>query len=168
MIVLGVDPGISGGIAVIEDYKLVAVYDMPTVQVPYKGKTKNKIDGKLLYKCLDLYKPNVIAIEDVHAMPKNGATSMFNFGYAAGVIYGAACGMKKYCDVQFVRPQTWKKHFCLIGTSKDAARLKCIQLFPHMKDKFKLKKSSGISDASLIGFYGYFWNDINNELITEV
>jgi crossover junction endodeoxyribonuclease RuvC len=168
MIVIGVDPGIYGGLSVVSDGYLVATSTMPVVPVPYKGKTKYKVDGKSVCEFLELKKPSIVVIEDVHAMPKNGATSMFNFGYSAGVIYGAVCSFWRDCDVQFVRPQAWKKHFNLLNSNKDAARLLCLEKFPHMKDKFKLKKSSGISDSSLIALYGYFWNYIDNELNNEV
>jgi hypothetical protein len=153
MIVCGVDVGLQGGLSIIEDGELVAVFDMPVNPVPYKGKTRNEIDAVEICNILETFRPNIIAIESVSARPGNGGTSLFRFGYASGVVYGAASSFWRDSQTVFVRPQAWKRYWNLIGTSKDEARILCLEKFPSMKDKFKLKKSSGIADASLIALY---------------
>lgn len=155
LMILGVDPGLSGGISVIDDGQLIAVYDMPVRDVPYKKKTRKVVDGKALYEIFNTHTPNLIVIETVGSMTGQGVTSSFNFGYSAGVIYGCASAFWRDTETQFVRPQAWKKKLGLIGTEKDAARLKCIEIFASHADWFKLKKSSGKADASLIALYGY-------------
>jgi hypothetical protein len=156
MIVCGVDVGLQGGLSIIEDGELVAVFDMPVNPVPYKGKTRNEIDAVEICNILETFRPNIIAIESVSARPGNGGTSLFRFGYASGVIYGCAASRWKECEIQMIRPQAWKKYWNLLGTAKDEARILCLEKFPKMKDKFRLKKSSGIADASLIAGYSYF------------
>ncbi len=153
--VCGIDVGLQGGISIIEDGELISVFDMPVNLVPYKGKTRNEVDACEIHNILETFRPNIIAIEQVAARPGNGGTSLFRFGYASGVVYGAASARWRECNIKMVRPQAWKKNFGLIGTSKDEARILCLEKFPNMKDKFRLKKSSGIADASLIGLYSY-------------
>ena len=155
MIIIGVDPGITGGIAVLDDGRLIKVYDMPVRAVPYKKKTRNVVDGIAVYEIFCEHDPNFIIIEEVHAMPKNGATSMFNFGYAAATVFGVACSFWKDTDIQFVTPQAWKKKMNLLKTEKDDARLRCIEIFSSHSDWFKLKKHSGRADASLIALASY-------------
>lgn len=158
MIVIGVDPGLTGGLAVIDDGQLVAVYDMPVKAITYKGKTRKEVDGAELNRLFNLYVPAYIFIEKVSAMPGQGVTSMFRFGQSLGVIQGAADAFWSTTSVELVSPQKWKKNFKLIGTKKDAAREKCIEIFNSKKNWFKLKKSSGKADATLLGLYGYLQN----------
>src|ERR1039457_7267154 len=108
MIIIGVDPGITGGIAVLDEGQLIAVYDMPIRAVPYKKKTRNVVDGKALYEIFRVHDAHLIIIESVTAMKGQGVTSMFNFGYSSGVIYGCASAFWEWSEIRFVRPQVWK------------------------------------------------------------
>ena len=100
-----------------------------------------------------------VIIEQVSAMPGQGVTSMFNFGQSFGVIKGicSALGISIY----FIRPAKWKKHFNLIGTTKDASRTKVIEMFPDLSPQLTKKKDSNKSDAILIG--KYFVDHFTNE-----
>jgi hypothetical protein len=167
MIIIGVDVGITGGLAVLEDGKLIALYPMPAKEVDYKGKTRKEVDGKLLYTLFERHNPNLVAIELVHAMPKNGATSMFRFGYSAGVVYGIACGFWQDTQIQFIRPQDWKKAMGLLKTSKNDAISKCLEVFVSHRDWFsstgprggKDPSLSGKADAALIALTAYLDNE---------
>ena len=159
MIIAACDPGVSGAIAILDDGQLIAVYDMPVRAVPYKKKTRNVVDGKALYEIFNTHTPSLIVIESVTALAGNGVTSMFNFGYSAGVIYGCASAFWKETEIQFIRPQAWKKQLDLIGKPKDAARILCLEMFASKDEFFKLKKYGGRADAALIAMAAYLENE---------
>ena len=153
MIIIGVDPGISGAISVVENKKILEVYDTPTM---IEGKkNKRQINGaqvtNIIKERLNNKEEVVVVVEHVNAMPGQGVTSMFNFGQSFGVIKGicAALGLPIY----FVRPSKWKKHFNLIKTNKDASRTKVIEAYPEISSKLHRKKDSNRADAILIALY---------------
>ena len=161
MIVFGIDPGVSGALSVYEDKKLKEVIDMPTMS---EGK-KNKKQINAAQLSLEIKQringssENAVVIEHVTAMPGQGVTSMFNFGQSFGVIKGICSALT--LPVYFVRPVKWKKHFNLIGSSKDASRTKAIELFPSFSNEMSKKKDANKADAILIG--RYFLDHFNNE-----
>ena len=153
MRIIGIDPGLSGAIAILEDGKIKELFDMPVM--PDGKKNKRQLNNALLVK---LIKDNIKNIEDtvmvveqVNAMPGQGVTSMFNFGQTFGAIKGicAALGL----PIFFVRPAKWKKHFELINSSKDSSRTKAIEMYPSISEKLSKKKDVNKSDAILIGRY---------------
>ena len=140
MKIIGIDPGISGGVAVLENNKVLSLFDMPVM--PEGKKNKRQLNSAQLVKLL---KDNIskneeisVVIEQVNAMPGQGVTSMFNFGQTFGAIKGicAALGL----PVFFVRPSKWKKHFELINSSKDASRTKAIEMYPSLSNDLAKKK----------------------------
>ena len=153
MIIIGVDPGISGAISVIENKKILEVYDTPTM---IEGKkNKKQINGaqvsNIIKERLNSNKDVVVVVEHVNAMPGQGVTSMFNFGQSFGVIKGICAALK--LPIYFVRPAKWKKHFNLIKTNKDASRTKVIEAYPEISNKLHRKKDSNRADAILIALY---------------
>ena len=100
-----------------------------------------------------------VVIEQVSAMPGQGVTSMFNFGQSFGVIKGICSAL--ILPIYFIRPVKWKKHFNLIGSSKDASRTKATELFPNFSDHISKKKDLNKADAILIG--RYFLDHFNND-----
>jgi crossover junction endodeoxyribonuclease RuvC len=153
MIIIGIDPGISGAISIIENKKILEVYDTPTMIDGKKNKRQiNSAQVTNIIKArLNDDKEVVVVVEQVNAMPGQGVTSMFNFGQSFGVIKGicAALGL----PIHFVRPTKWKKHFNLIKTNKDASRTKVIEAYPEISDKLHRKKDSNRADAILIALY---------------
>ena len=140
MKIIGVDPGLSGAIAVLENNKVLSLFDMPVM--PEGKKNKRQLNSAQLVKLL---KDNIskneeisVVIEQVNAMPGQGVTSMFNFGQTFGAIKGicAALGL----PVFFVRPSKWKKHFELINSSKDSSRTKAIEMYPVLSNQLAKKK----------------------------
>jgi len=160
LILIGIDPGVSGALSVYEHKKLIEVLDMPTMS---EGK-KNKKQINSAQLSLEIKKrvngsdENAVVIEHVTAMPGQGVTSMFNFGQSFGVIKGICSALN--LPVYFVRPVKWKKHFNLIGSSKDASRTKAIEMFPSFSDNMTRKKDANKADAILIG--RYFLDHFNN------
>lgn len=151
--ILGIDVGISGAVALLDGGKLVEVHDMPTVSKTVGGKKKKRIDARALYQILQFEKLEHAFVEIVTARPGQGVSSMFAFGQASGIAEAIAWVMTP--DVTGVRPNTWKKHFDLIGSDKMASRSLASHLWPDMKDKFKRVKDDGRAEAALIGLWGY-------------
>ena len=153
MIIFGIDPGVSGAISILENKKVIEVFDMPTM-IDGK-KNKKQVNGSqvtnIIKENLTKEKEMIVVVEHVNAMPGQGVTSMFNFGQSFGVIKGicAALGLPIY----FVRPSKWKKHFNLIKTNKDASRTKVIEAYPEISSKLHRKKDSNRADAILIALY---------------
>ena len=153
MIIIGIDPGISGAISVVENKKILEVYDTPTM-IDGK-KNKRQINSaqvtNIIKERLSGGKDVVVVVEQVNAMPGQGVTSMFNFGQSFGVIKGICAALS--LPIYFVRPTKWKKHFNLIKTNKDASRTKVIEAYPEISSKLHRKKDSNRADAILIALY---------------
>ena len=153
MIIIGIDPGITGAISVMENKKILDVYDTPTM-IDGK-KNKRQVNGaqvtNIIRERLYNNKEVIVVVEKVNAMPGQGVTSMFNFGQSFGVIKGICSALSM--PIYFVRPAQWKKHFNLIKTNKDASRTKVIEIYPEISSKISRKKDSNKADAILIARY---------------
>ena len=157
MLIIGIDPGISGAICFFENGEVKDVIDMPTMADGKKN--KKQINGRQIYneilsriESYNLQNINVI-VEQVSAMPGQGVTSMFNFGQSFGVIKGICAAMQ--LPIYFVRPSKWKKFFDLINSQKDASRTKAIEMFPKISSILSKKKDANKADAILIASYFY-------------
>jgi crossover junction endodeoxyribonuclease RuvC len=153
VIIFGIDPGVSGAISILENKKVIEIYDMPTM-IDGK-KNKRQINGSqvtnIIKERFNEGKEIIVVVEQVNAMPGQGVTSMFNFGQSFGVIKGICSALN--LPIYFVRPTKWKKHFNLIKTNKDASRTKVIQTYPEISSKLSKKKDSNKADAILIARY---------------
>jgi crossover junction endodeoxyribonuclease RuvC len=150
--VIGIDPGISGAIAVFDWYtkSLVEVVDMPTLEVD-SGKTKKRhISAVSLANHLTLFSNAHVVTEKVGAMPGQGVVSMWNFGRSAGIIEGVVAALRM--PHTYVTPQTWTKG---VGRAagKDASRMRAMELFPTRAELFKRAKDDGRADAALIAYW---------------
>ena len=152
MLIIGIDPGISGSICFFEDGKIIDVIEMPTMTDGKKNKRQvngSQIYNEILKKTNGLKKENIrVVIEQVSAMPGQGVTSMFNFGQSFGMLKGICSAMQ--LSMYFVRPAKWKKYYGLIKTEKDASRTKVIEIVPYISSKLSKKKDSNKADAILI------------------
>ena len=153
MLVIGIDPGLSGAIAILEDKKVLNILDMPVMTEGQKN--KRQINSAQLVNIIkkNIHKTDEISVvvEQVNAMPGQGVTSMFNFGQTFGAIKGVCAALE--LPIFFIRPSKWKKHFELINSSKDASRTKAIEMYPSLSDKLSKKKDVNKSDAILIARY---------------
>ena len=155
MLIIGIDPGISGSICFFEDGKILDVLEMPTMTDGKKN--KKQVNGAQIYneistKIKGIEKQNLrVIIEQVSAMPGQGVTSMFNFGQSFGILKGICSAMQ--LPMYFVRPAKWKKYFGLIKSEKDASRTKAIEMFPHFSSQLSKKKDSNKADAILIASF---------------
>tara|TARA_B100000941_G_scaffold251199_1_gene197753 strand:- start:284 stop:775 length:492 start_codon:yes stop_codon:yes gene_type:complete len=150
MKIVGIDPGLSGAIAIMENDKVLSIFDMPIMAEGKKN--KKQLNSAQLVKII---KENIktddevaVVVEQVNAMPGQGVTSMFNFGQTFGAIKGVCAALN--LPIFFVRPSKWKKHFELINSSKDSSRTKVIEMYPSLSDQMARKKDVNKSDAILI------------------
>ena len=155
MLIIGIDPGISGSICFFQDGVISDVMEMP-IMIEGK-KNKKQVNGSQIYneiseKIKNMDKKNIkVVIEHVTAMPGQGVTSMFNFGQSFGILKGICSAMQ--LPVYFVRPTKWKKYFNLINSEKDASRTRAIEIFPYYSSHLSKKKDSNKADAILIASY---------------
>jgi crossover junction endodeoxyribonuclease RuvC len=149
---IGIDPGLSGAIAVLTDDSL-QIHDMPVMTVDRNGKAKRQVSASELAELLNLYagKDCHVYVERVSAMAGQGVTSVFSFGRSFGMIEGILAALKM--PVTFVAPATWTR---AIGRSpgKDASRARAMELFPNYEYFFKRVKDDGRADAALIAHWG--------------
>ncbi len=149
---IGIDPGLSGAIAVLTDDSL-QIHDMPVMTVDRNGKAKRQVSANELAELLTLYagKDCHVYVERVSAMAGQGVTSVFSFGRSFGMIEGILAALKM--PVTFVAPATWTR---AIGRSpgKDASRARAMELFPNYEYFFKRVKDDGRADAALIAHWG--------------
>ena len=156
MLIIGIDPGISGSICFFEDGKILEVIEMP-VMIEGK-KNKKQVNGAQIYneflKRINIKDDEIrVVIEQVSAMPGQGVTSMFNFGQSFGILKGICSAMQ--LPMFFVRPVKWKKYFNLINSQKDASRTRAIEIFPYFSTQLSKKKDSNKADAILIASFYY-------------
>ena len=153
MKIVGIDPGLSGAIAILENNKVLNLFDIPVMSEGKKNKRQlnSALLVSLLRENINKNEEVVVVVEQVNAMPGQGVTSMFNFGQSFGIIKGICAALS--LPIYFVRPTKWKKHFNLIKTNKDASRTKVIEVYPEISSKLHRKKDSNRADAILIALY---------------
>ena len=156
MLIIGIDPGISGSICFFEDGKIIEVIEMPVMTEGKKN--KKQVNGAQIYneflKRINKKEDEIrVVIEQVSAMPGQGVTSMFNFGQSFGILKGICSAMQ--LPMFFVRPTKWKKYFNLINSQKDASRTRAIEIFPYFSTQLSKKKDSNKADAILIASFYY-------------
>ncbi len=157
MLIIGIDPGISGSICFFDNGKILEVVEMPIMTDGKKN--KKQVNGSQVYNEINQrikqFEKNQIrvVIEHVSAMPGQGVTSMFNFGQSFGILKGICTAMQ--LPMYFVRPTKWKKYFNLLNSEKDASRTRAIEIFPYFSSQLSRKKDSNKADAILIASFYY-------------
>ena len=155
MLIIGIDPGISGSICFLDNGKILEVIEMHVMTDGKKN--KKQVNGSQVYnevtKRIKQFEKNQIrvVIEQVSAMPGQGVTSMFNFGQSFGILKGICTAMQ--LPMYFVRPAKWKKYFNLLNSEKDASRTRAIEIFPYFSSQLSRKKDSNKADAILIASF---------------
>lgn len=152
MIFAAIDPGsVNAAIAVFHDSGPVFVDDLRVVN--------GMIDGALLGHALTDMKVERIVVENVHAMPKQGLSSTFRFGFACGIIHGVAGALK--LPLTLVTPTQWKAYYNL-SRDKEASRQLALRNWPHFAHRLERKKDADRAEALLIG--GWYWVRNLNQL----
>ncbi len=157
MIIIGIDPGISGAIAAVSpNGHLQWVVDMPVRDAGKKTRTANEIDGVELGRLLRLHLNDIahVAVEEVQANGINGSVSNFGLGDSRGCIRGVleCLGL----SVERIAARRWKQHYGLVAAKdtpdaakKEASRACAVRLYPGA-DCLKRKKDHGRAEAILI------------------
>ena len=157
MLIIGIDPGVSGSICFFKDGKILDVIEMPIMNEGKKN--KKQVNGAQIYNEIIKRIDNSsgtrtrVVIEHVTAMPGQGVTSMFNFGQSFGILKGVCSAMR--LPMFFVRPAKWKKYYNLINSEKDASRTRAIEIYPEFSSQLSKKKDSNKADAILIASFYY-------------
>jgi len=144
--VLGVDPGIHGGLALVDS---AARQIIDSIELPVVGvRAKERIDALAIRSWVEMHRPDHAVIERAQAMPKQGASSGFKYGRAVGAIEAviALCGV----PLTIMEPTAWKKFHVLRGGDKEASRQRALQLFPAAHARLARKKDHGRAEAALI------------------
>tara|TARA_B100001248_G_scaffold254967_1_gene234086 strand:- start:717 stop:1208 length:492 start_codon:yes stop_codon:yes gene_type:complete len=155
MKIVGIDPGLSGAIAILENKKVLSLFDMPIMAEGKKNKRQLNSAQlvNIIKESVNLNDEIAVVVEQVNAMPGQGVTSMFNFGQTFGAIKGVCAALD--LPIFFVRPSKWKKYFELINSSKDSSRTKAIEMYPSLSNQLAKKKDVNKSDAILIARFYY-------------
>lgn len=141
--VLGIDPGQTGALAWVCDGALIEVVDMPTIEV----RGKRKINAGALVSIINKREVDLVVIEAVHAMPKQGVSSSFNFGYGAGLLEGVCAALN--FPVQLVQPAHWKK-MAIISSDKGVCRQTAARYWPGAAHMFSRVKDDGRAESALM------------------
>lgn len=148
MIVLGVDPGLSGGLAVCDGYRLLDVIDVPTVG----EKAKRRVDSIGVIRFLQKHGPQHAVIERAQAMPDQGASSGFVYGRAVGALEACVEGMM--IPHTIIEASAWKKAHGLIGRDKEGSRQRALALFPSAHALLARKLDHNRAEAALMAHFG--------------
>jgi crossover junction endodeoxyribonuclease RuvC len=150
--ILGVDPGICGGLAIITLDDGASPRLVDAIDIPVTGTgAKERVDAIALRDWIVTHKPQHAYIERAQAMPKQGASSVFKYGRAVGAIEGVL----PCCEIPMtvVEPSAWKKRHQLRGKDKEGGRQRALQLFPAQHALFALKRWHGRAESALIALY---------------
>lgn len=152
MKIVGVDPGGTGALALLDGPQLIAVEDMPVFQVKRGKGFKPEIDVHSLVALLRTWAPECCWFERVGGMDGQSASAAFNFGRLAGMC--EALVKASGARFEFSSPHIWKKGMGLIHAAKDDARAMATNRWPEMADTFQRKKDDGRAEAALLAEYG--------------
>ena len=151
-VVLGVDPGIRGGLAIVRLYES-GPYLVDAIDVPVVGAgAKERVDVIALQQWLLDHGPYRAFVERAGVMPKQGISSGFKFGRATGALEAiiTACNI----PLEIIEPSLWKRALRLRGKDKEGARQYALQLFPHAHHLLKRKLDHQRAEAALIAYVG--------------
>lgn len=156
MIVVGVDPGISGAWAVMRAGH-VRTFNLPIWHPAGKNKA---IDVPELLSDISVWRnasdgdPWEIWLELGQSMPNQSSSAGFNYGRACGCVEAVFFSAFPRSVVHYVRPGIWKKKMGLLKQEKSVSLDMARRLFPQNRDQFKLKKDHNKAEAALIAYYG--------------
>jgi crossover junction endodeoxyribonuclease RuvC len=153
MRILGIDPGIHGGLAIVDINSGAAAQLIDAIDIPVVGvAAKERVDATAMRGWVLGHSPAHALIERAQAMPKQGASSGFKYGRAVGAIEAViVC-----CEVPMtiIEPTAWKKFHGLRGGEKEASRQRALQIFPAAHALLARKRDHGRAEAALIAHFG--------------
>lgn len=151
-LIVGVDPGLGGALAVIEGDEVILLQDLPTVQFS-NARIKRRLDGAGMAQMLEPFAGDIsmAIVEKVAARPGEAPSGAFSFGYSSGCIAGVLGALQ--VPITTVQPATWKKAMGL-GPDKDLSRSRALELFPKMAPMLARKKDHDRAEALLLAAWG--------------
>ncbi len=152
MIVLGIDPGIRGGLAVVNDSNGVGIL-IDAIDIPTVGSgARERVDVLAVRDWIRRLEPSFALIERAQAMPRQGASSGFKFGRATGALEAAVvlCGI----PLEIIEPVTWKRFWRLPAKDKERSRQRALELFPGAHAQLARKRDHDRAEATLLALYG--------------
>lgn len=153
MKIIGIDPGLSGAIAILDtEGMVVEVHDMPTFALTRNGKAKREVNATELGRIVDAAQADLAVVEAVSSMPGQGVSSVFAFGRAYGVVLGVVGA--NYLKLVSPSPSLWKRILGLSGKGKDASRAMATNMFAKQAGIFSRAKDDGRAEATLLAVYG--------------
>ena len=163
-IILGIDPGLTGGIAFLsaapgQPKRVIGADDIPTFGVD----AKRRVDALALAKMIQACPPDFAVIKRAQAFSDQGASSGFIYGRAVGALEGVVLGME--IPLEIVEASAWKKALGLsrkkpsgekmtTAEVKEASRQKALLMFPDAHSLIARKLDHGRAEAILIASYG--------------
>jgi crossover junction endodeoxyribonuclease RuvC len=152
MIVCGIDPGIRGGLAVVDSADGVGVLvDAIDILVVGAG-AKERVDVAAIRDWIDRFKPALVLIERAQAMPHQGGSSGFKYGRSVGALEAAV--VLSAIPLEIVEPSAWKRYWHLPGKDKERARQRALELFPNAHALLARKMDHGRAESALLALYG--------------
>ena len=149
MKVLGIDPGVRGGLAIIEINDGATPQLIDAIDIPVAGTgAKERVDVLAIRTWIQAHTPDHAAIERAQAWPEQGRSGAFKYGRAVGALEAVlAC-----CEIPMtiIEPTAWKKFHQLRGGDKEAGRQRALQLFPAAHALLSRKRDHGRAEAALI------------------
>jgi len=146
MIIVGIDPGVTGALSIFIDGRLDIVYDLPTFD--------GRIDGLELAALLESSVADCAYLENTHPMPKNGSIASYKLGLNTGIIIGVTQALA--IPLVRISVHAWRSWNGLGKASKDASLGLARELYPHMRNELRLAKHHNRAEAILIGRYGVY------------
>ena len=146
--ILGIDPGVSGALALLVEGKVEEIIDMPSISV--RGKARVTATG--VTDAVVKLNPDLVAIEEVGVMPRQGIASGFSFGYGAGILEGVCAALSR--PIHLVRPNVWKRE-AGVPADKGAARQMASRRWPDHSPLFARVKDDGRAEAALLAYWLY-------------
>ena len=155
MRILGIDPGLSGGIALIDttdrDNQSIQAIRTPIYSFKKGNKNKRFLDMLSIINYMIEFEPDHAFIEKQQPYPKQGLSSTFMTGLGYGIYLGLL--VSQGVSYTEVAPTKWKKTLG-ISADKDEARKRASELMPSASDLWKLKCEDGVAEAALLAYYG--------------
>ena len=153
MKILGIDPGVRGGLAVIDVVDDTSPQLVDAIDIPLTGvKAKERIDALAVAAWIHGHQPQHAYIERGQAMPRQGASSGFKYGRAVGSLEAVVVLCK--IPMTIVEPSVWKRLHGLRGGHKELSRQRALELFPSAHSLLARKRDHGRAEAALIALYG--------------
>ncbi len=148
MIVAGIDPGMTGAMVILFPDNSTIV-----CRVPLMKKGKIQPAWSEWFRSWNMTSDvDMVVIEQVGAMPRQGSASGFNFGRSYGFAHAIASGWS--IPVHFVTPAVWKGKMGLLKADKNASREEARRLMPSIAPEVTRVKDDGVAEAALLAYYG--------------